>query len=189
MTVLGAILAGGVPRRFGGDRAAAPIGDRTLLDRVAAMLAPQVDAVVVVGREADEIASVSDWPGPGLGPVAGLAGAMRFAQARGHEVIVTVGCDTLDLPRDLVASLAGHGPAVADRHPVIGSWPAELFFATVAYLSSGQRSVAGLAEQVGARRVRLPTPPTTIATQADLTRWRRARQARARAAREMRLAG
>jgi molybdopterin-guanine dinucleotide biosynthesis protein A len=60
MTLLGAIFAGGASRRFGSDKALADIGGVALLERVAARLRPQCDALVVVGREWPGLESVAD---------------------------------------------------------------------------------------------------------------------------------
>jgi molybdopterin-guanine dinucleotide biosynthesis protein A len=125
--VLGAVLAGGGSRRFGSDKASAVLGDRTLLDRVVAVLLPQVNELVICGRQVEGIACVADRPAPDLGPLGGLNAALHEARRRGCDMVVSVPCDTPFLPADLVARLSGVGRAcyVASL-PVIGAWPCAL---------------------------------------------------------------
>ncbi|WP_329958512.1 molybdenum cofactor guanylyltransferase [Sphingomonas sp. Leaf4] len=101
MRVLGAIIAGGQASRFGSDKALAVLDGRALIDRVADALAPQVDTVVVVGRDHGTLASVPDRPAPGLGPLGGIAGALHHAAAQGFTHVLTVPCDAPFLPKNL----------------------------------------------------------------------------------------
>lgn len=50
MALLGAIIAGGMSRRFGSDRAMAQIDGIALLDHVHAALKAQVDDIVILFR-------------------------------------------------------------------------------------------------------------------------------------------
>src|SRR3546814_5020197 len=70
---LGAVLAGGRSSRFGSDKALAMLGGRTLLDHAQAALRPHCDALIVVGRGE----GLADWPQPDMGPLGGVAGALR----------------------------------------------------------------------------------------------------------------
>jgi molybdopterin-guanine dinucleotide biosynthesis protein A len=159
---LGAILAGGQSRRFGSDKAVAIVGGRTLIDRVAAALAPQVDAIVVVGRE------LADRPAPGLGPLGGLCAALDHARAHGFDAVLTAGCDVLPVPADLAVRLAP-GPAVIDGQPLFGLWPATLAARLDAHLAAGgDRSLRRWVAATGARRVALAAALFNLNTPADL---------------------
>ena len=125
MTVLGAIIAGGISRRFGGDKAAARLGDMALIDHVIAGVISQVDALVIVGREWGGYPSITDHPFA-CGPLSGLCAALRFAQAQGHQHVLTAGCDVLPLAPDLLRSLKGDGPAVIAGQRLLGLWPSAL---------------------------------------------------------------
>lgn len=127
MRVLGAILAGGQARRFGSDKAVALLGNRTLLEHVAACLRPQVDDLVVCGRTAPNCRCLPDRPAAGLGPLAGICAALRDGRERGFDAVATAPCDAPRLPADIVAVLAAAGaPSFVAELPVIGLWPVVL---------------------------------------------------------------
>ena len=125
--VLGAVLAGGRSRRFGSDKANALLDGRSLIDRAIAGLAPQVDAVIVCGREMPGFVSMADRPAADLGPLGGLNAALHHASEHGYAAVVSVPCDVPHLPTDLAARLGEAGtPAYLSSLPVIGRWPSSL---------------------------------------------------------------
>ena len=136
MTRLGAILAGGQSTRFGSDKASAMFDGRALIDHVIAALAPQVDALVVVGHDWPGHTRIDDLPVAGLGPLGGLAGAMGHALLNGFDTVLVAPCDTIGLPADLAQRLAP-GPAVVLGQRSIGLWPASLASELIASLNSG----------------------------------------------------
>ena len=153
MRILGAILAGGASSRFGSDKAAAVFKGRALIEHVIAALVPQVDALVVVGRDWPGQTRIDDLPVAGLGPIGGLAGALGHAQRHGFDTVLAAPCDTLGLPDDLVKRLSP-GPAVARGQRSIGLWPANLAPALLAKLNSGgSRALHVWAETCEAREV------------------------------------
>ncbi len=153
---LGAILAGGQARRFGSDKAQALHQGVRLIDRVAAALEAQCGAVVVCGREEPGFACIADWPEPGLGPLGGLAAALRHARMLGCSHVLSAGVDVPDLPGDIALTLGGEGAAILENQPVIGLWPAAIAPLLEAFLSGGGRSLYRFADHIGARRVELP---------------------------------
>ncbi len=153
MRLLGAIIAGGASRRFGSDKALAQVEGRSLLDHARAALAPQVDDLVLCGREVAGMRCLPDRPRPGLGPLGGISAALYEAQARGFDAIVTVPVDVFPLPGDLVVRLSGAGPAVLDTQYLIGLWPAALGTHLDAHLDAGHRSLRSWMEATAARRV------------------------------------
>ena len=164
VTRLGAVLAGGQSSRFGTDKALAVLHGETLLDRARTLLAPQCDAVVVVGRED----GVPDWPRPHMGPLGGIAGALRHAAAHGFAEVLTIAVDAVNLPADLAARLAP-APACLAAQPVIGLWPVTALPAVEAILAgAGRHSMRALADAVAARAVHLAAEPANINTPADL---------------------
>ena len=166
--LLGAILAGGQARRFGSDKAQALYQGERLIDRVAAALAAQCDGVVVCGRDEPAFACIPDWPETGLGPLGGLAAALRHAEAQGFSHVLSAGVDVPDLPHDLATSLAGEGAAIVESQPVVGLWPVADFPALGDFLSGGGRSLYRFADHVGARRVELPATLMNVNYPEDL---------------------
>ena len=167
-TILGVVLAGGRSTRFGSDKALAEIGGQTLLDLAVAQLGTWCDAVVVVGRKQAPAPVLPDWPSAGLGPLGGLAAALRHAQREGHPLVLSIGVDSLGLPANLPALLSP-APASLASQPVIGLWPAGAAPAAEAMLGHGaRRSMFAFAETVGARMVALDREPGNVNTPADL---------------------
>jgi molybdenum cofactor guanylyltransferase len=122
--LLGAIIAGGGSRRFGGDKAAALLRGKALIDHIADALRPQVDALIVCGRAWPGLNAVADRPAPDLGPLGGLCAALHYAAQHKFDFILTAGCDVLPVP-DLRA-LVGPTAAVVKNHWLFGYWPANL---------------------------------------------------------------
>jgi molybdopterin-guanine dinucleotide biosynthesis protein A len=159
----GVILAGGLSRRMGQDKATVLLGGRRVLDHAIARLAPQV-AALAVNTNAPSLAvdlpllpdSISGNPGP----LAGILAAMDWAFSLGHGAVVTVAVDTPFLPADLVARLvAGGAPAVAvsDRvHPVCGLWPVAARDGLRAAVADGLRRVRDWYAVAGAAQVQVP---------------------------------
>jgi molybdopterin-guanine dinucleotide biosynthesis protein A len=166
--ILGAILAGGQARRFGSDKAQALYEGVRLIDRVADALAAQCDAVVVCGRDEPGFACIPDWPEAGLGPLGGLAAALRHAEAGGFAHVLSAGVDVPDLPHDLAATLAGDGAAIVESQPVVGLWPAAAARALADFIAGGGRSLYRFADHVGARRIDLAHPLMNVNRPEDL---------------------
>lgn len=166
MKILAAILAGGQSRRFGSDKTQAVHHGRTLLDHVIAALAAETPHLVIVGRAHPGLPTIPDRPGPGLGPLGGLAAALHYAAANGFSQVLAAGCDLPQLPHGLAAAL-GPAPAHARGQPTLGLWPAELAAALDAHVAAGHRSLHGWATACGARSVDLGPLPN-INTPDDL---------------------
>lgn len=118
---LGAILAGGASSRFGSDKALALHEGRPLIAHVADALLAQCDALVICGRSWGGHVAVADMPGPGLGPMGGLCGALGHAQAQGFDEVLAAPCDLLGVAE--AARLLGPAPAVAEGQWLLGLWP------------------------------------------------------------------
>ena len=168
MNILGAILAGGQSRRFGSDKALAQFQGKQLFDHAADSLRPHVTALVAVGRDWPGLVRVDDYPLPGLGPLGGLCGALRYAEANGFDAVLTSSCDVLGLTDAMIAALMP-GPAIVATHPVVGRWPAALAGRLEEWLAANSRhAVFGFADHVSARRMALDVPLRNINTPEDL---------------------
>lgn len=172
--VLGAVLAGGASRRFGSDKALALHDGRALIDHAIARLSEVADAVVVSGGSRPGYTSVPDEPAPGLGPLGGLCGAMTHAAANGFDAVLTIPCDTPDLPVEALRALVETNRAahLADL-PVAGYWPIALHADLIDQLSRDDRSMRGWARRCGAIGVAAP-PIANINRPSDLARLTKA---------------
>lgn len=161
MRLLGAVLAGGASTRFGSDKAVALVDGTVLIGHVIAALAPQVESLVIVGRDWPGHARVDDRPAPGLGPLGGLAGALDHGLHGGFDAELAAPCDTLGLPADLAAQLAP-GPAVVAGQRSVGLCPTHLAPALVVWLDTGgSRALRDWAAARGAREIECG-PPSNI---------------------------
>lgn len=158
--ILGAIIAGGQSRRFGSDKALAVMAGLPMIEHVVLALRPWVDDLVVCGREHAGLTALPDRPAPGLGPLGGIAAALRHAVDHGFETVITLPCDTPAIAAGLLSDLRwSPAPAFLSACPVIGNWPATLSDIADEYTASDQkRSVRGWADRVAARELTLPAP-------------------------------
>ena len=174
--ILGAVLAGGRSSRFGSDKALALFERRPLLDHAIDALSDQVDAVVVCGRRLASRLCLPDRPRSDLGPLGGLAAALRHALDHDYEAVVSTGCDTPMLPADLVLRLqrAGSASYVGDL-PIVGLWPARLAPVLDRFLTgSPSRSMRAWSACAEATAIDLPRSVPNINTTLDLERLERA---------------
>lgn len=134
------IVAGGLSRRMGADKAMIKLCGTPLAVYIARRLEPQVSNVVLNAPLDHPLAgtlpllpdSKPDRPGPLAGVLAGLRACAERADAPTH--ILTTPCDTPFLPHDLVSRLAEHADSgtivmascAGRAHPVTALWPLSL---------------------------------------------------------------
>ena len=143
--IVGVLLAGGQSRRMGGgDKCLRPLGDQTILARIASRVRPQVSTLILNANgdasRFDEysLPVVADTVEGFAGPLAGVLAGMEWAQSHAPDCpwLASVPTDAPFLPRDLVARLdeaiAKEGADMAcarsggRSHPVVGLWPVRL---------------------------------------------------------------
>ena len=143
--IAGILLAGGLSRRMGGgDKALRMLGGRSILERVIARAAPQVDILALnANGDPSRFAetglpvvpdSVRGFPGPLAGVLAGLEWAREHGRGCSH--VASFACDAPFLPEDLVERLwraiEESGAEIASarsggrEHPVFALWPVAL---------------------------------------------------------------
>ena len=167
LPLLGAVLAGGAGRRFGGDKARAVVDGDTLVGRAASTLGEVFGAVVVVGpAEAD-----GRWPTipdlrPAVGPLGGIETALTAAAQRGFAGAFVLACDLPLVSQDTVRSVSRKlvgVPMAAPARP--GSPPIEPLCAAYAgdclsvaseLLDRGERAAHALYGVLGGAVVEVP---------------------------------
>ncbi|MCX6023428.1 MAG: molybdenum cofactor guanylyltransferase [Chloroflexi bacterium] len=107
----GAVLAGGMSRRLGRDKALLELGGLTLLERAIATLGSLADEVIVIGPEgrASFAAGARVVPDayPTAGPLGGIATALEAATT---DRVLIVACDMPFLSPDLLIYLRDLAP-------------------------------------------------------------------------------
>lgn len=151
--ILGVILAGGLSRRYGSDKAQACLGGVPLLQWVVERLRPQVDALALSGETRPDFAlpiipdRIAD-----AGPLAALCSILAWAEERQFPLVATLPCDTPFPPRNMVAILRtalgdAADCAVAHRagaaHPTCALWRIAARGRIEASFEAGTRSLHG----------------------------------------------
>ncbi|MEH6831723.1 molybdenum cofactor guanylyltransferase MobA [Sulfitobacter sp.] len=174
----GVILAGGQATRMGGgDKGLRVLGGQTLLARVEARLAPQVDQLALNANgdparfSSMGLPVIKDSIAGFAGPLAGVLAGLDWAASHGADTIVTAAADTPFFPCDLVPQLllASEGmthplvlAATPDakrgtaRHPTFGLWPVALRDDLRAALEGGLRKVVLWTQEHGGREALFP---------------------------------
>lgn len=152
------ILAGGLSRRMGRDKASLPAGDGTLLEHLAGRLAPVVDEIIVAGGSGPGtpvgMQMVEDRY-PGLGPLAGMHAGLRAAR---YPRVWVVGCDLPDVDPALASLLQGLAEGVDAVVPRIDSEPQGV---CALYDRALAPRIEGLLES-GERRIKMLLAASTV---------------------------
>jgi molybdenum cofactor guanylyltransferase len=172
--ILGVVLAGGGSTRFGSDKALAELGGRTLLARAFDTLSGFCELVVVAGRERGPgHRCIPDWPHADMGPLGGIAAALRFARDEGYESVLSCGVDSVGLPENLL-ELLSPAPAYLESQPVVGHWPVGTVDGLETLLLAEEKhSMLAFAGAIGATAVKIGPNPANINTPADLAAMER----------------
>jgi len=146
------ILAGGLSRRMGRDKAALPAGDGTLIEHLASRLAPVVDEIIIAGGSApaslDGVRLAADRVA-GLGPLSGMHAGLTAAR---YPQAFVVGCDLPDVEPALVTLLRELAEPFEAVVPIVHRKPegvCALYARTLAprieaLLDAGERSIKAL---------------------------------------------
>lgn len=138
---------------------------KALLAHAQDVIGGRVDATIVVGRTG----GADDLPGPGLGPLGGIAGTLDHAARHGFASVLTIGCDMPRLPPELLDALLRRAPSYCADAPILGHWPTALADDVLAHIvASERRSVRGWARSIGAVPIASPAPLANVNTPQDL---------------------
>jgi len=162
------ILAGGISRRLGRDKAVEPFGDETLLHRVARRASEAVgsnDVVIVVAQEGQAERAPSDIPHrlvvdalPGTGTLGGIYTGLEAAC---NEWALVVACDMPFLSAPLLRYMAGLRnnadaivPVISGRsEPTHALYSRRCIPAISQRLQAGQLKAAGFLDLVRVRHI------------------------------------
>ncbi|MCY2931733.1 MAG: molybdenum cofactor guanylyltransferase, partial [Planctomycetota bacterium] len=114
--LLGAVLTGGASRRMGSPKCDLVVSGVRVLERLCGLLSARTGGVILAGGRPDPAGLSRDWPCvpdafPGLGPLGGIATALRHAPGVG---VLVVACDMVALGGEVLDHLlAGRNPQAA----------------------------------------------------------------------------
>ncbi len=159
----GFILAGGLSRRMGRDKALLAFRGTTLLEHVAARAAAVVQPVTIVGPPERYLhfgyPVIADRHA-GAGPLAGIEAALSSCSS-GRALILA--CDMPDVPLHLLRSLVGEpGDCVIPRtgdgrlNPLCAVWSTTLLPAVQQALAEGRLKVLDCLKDVDVKEVSWP---------------------------------
>jgi len=166
--IAGLVLSGGRSSRFGGEKAAALLGGKPLLEWAVERLRAVCAEIAVSARPGSEAEALAgpllvlhDRAGDPDGPLAGVRAGLQWAKGIGAEALAVSPCDAPLLPADLYPRLiaaANGGAAVAEaggRHQSLCAiWPVAALPRLEAAIADGQHpAVWRLLDEIGAVRV------------------------------------
>jgi len=171
--LLGVILNGGAGRRMGYDKGSLRHRGERVLTRLCELLADRIGEVAVVGRKpkgADVPACIPWHPDdtPDLGPLGGIATALRIAAAQdARKGVFVTACDMpLIEGRAVEYILSGRDPSAPATvafergagkwHPLFGVYESHARPTIEKALGKGCRSVSDWLRRNGARQLALP---------------------------------
>ncbi len=162
MKTAAVILAGGMSRRMGQDKAALPFGEQTMLAHLVHLYQPYFDVTAVSlntpGRFDTAGAMEVVDRHPGDGPLAGLEAAFLDT---GADVIFLTGTDLPlgdpKLAQHLLKSLDGHDVCLIRSHqglePLFAVYAASCLPVVQQALAQGRRSMFHMLQQVDTREL------------------------------------
>ncbi|PYE28263.1 molybdenum cofactor guanylyltransferase [Rhizobium sp. PP-CC-3A-592] len=161
--ILGVVLAGGLSRRMGRDKAALPLGGIPLAIRALERLRPQVTSLAFNGAPAfpglsPDIEAIPDAVPGAFGPLAGVLAGLRLGQSRNIPLVVSVPVDAPFFPhvfvRRLLSALEETNSVIAvaasgdTLHPVFALWSSSLADDLKRFIETdAKRRVRGFIEQ------------------------------------------
>ncbi|NTF31655.1 molybdenum cofactor guanylyltransferase MobA [Rhizobium skierniewicense] len=137
----GLILAGGLSRRMGTNKALSQLGGKPLLTHVIERIKPQVSKLALnagdTWAQTFELPLVPDTKAGHAGPLAGILAGMRYFANHAAQAshILTVPADSPFFPDDLSSRLADYimqedaiviAASSGHVHPVFGLWPVSI---------------------------------------------------------------
>ncbi|MCG3463251.1 molybdenum cofactor guanylyltransferase MobA [Xenorhabdus bovienii] len=181
----GAILAGGLSTRMGGDdKGLLQFEGIPLYQHIATRLQPQVQELLINANRNQALYQQSGYPIiPDIitdfsGPLAGMLAVLKKAI---HEWVIFVPCDVPDFPDDLVEKLwryrqyswAVYVHDCQRAHPTLALMHRSLIPRLESYLALGERKLMFFMQMIKAKAVYFPCPNafTNLNTREEYQHW------------------
>jgi molybdopterin-guanine dinucleotide biosynthesis protein A len=179
--LLGVVLAGGKGRRFGGEKATAPLGGHPMAEWVLEALRPWTSEQVVITND-PATAQCLNRPGradliPGKGPMGGLHTALNWAKEEGKKGVFLLACDLPLVPPPLVGTILKKWPSGVQAvvpgsygprgfEPLCGGYSTQIIPILEKLLSNGDLAMEAVLDHVGAHRI----PASELGSEEELRR-------------------
>ncbi|MBD2815680.1 molybdenum cofactor guanylyltransferase MobA [Xenorhabdus sp. Flor] len=183
--ISGAILAGGLSTRMGGnDKGLLQFGGTPLYQHIATKLQAQVHELLINANRNQSVYQQSGYPIiPDIitdfsGPLAGMLAVLKKAI---NEWVMFVPCDVPDFPDDIVAKLwrykqhswAAYVHDCERAHPTLALMHRNLIPRLESYLALGDRKLMFFMQMIKAKAVYIPNPTafTNLNTPKECQNW------------------
>ena len=171
--ILGVVLAGGKSERFGDDKTAAKLGNKSLLDHAIEKIEKKFHEILIISNNEKLVSikknvfSTKDLIEGHLGPLVGVLSAMEWIKKnnKNYNWIATFPCDTpffdenlvdkiIDCPKNSSKKLfflkSGNR-----RHNIFGLWSLELKNILLEDINKGHRKVEEWANKIGSEIIEI----------------------------------
>ena len=171
--ILGVVLAGGKSERFGDDKTAAKLGNKSLLDHAIEKIEKKFHEILIISNNEKLVSikknvfSKKDLIEGHLGPLVGVLSAMEWIKKnnKNYNWIATFPCDTpffdenlvdkiIDCPKNSSKKLfflkSGNR-----RHNIFGLWSLELKNILLEDINKGHRKVEEWANKIGSEIIEI----------------------------------
>ena len=171
--ILGIILAGGKSSRFGEDKSAAKLGNKTLLDHTVNKIENEFSEILVISNNKDsnfknnKIHVVEDCIEGQLGPLVGILTAMKWVikNKKNYKWIASFPCDTPFFDIKLISELKIKVKETSKkliflnsnkkRHNIFGLWSLDLIEILEKDIKNSIRKVELWADKVGYENINI----------------------------------
>ena len=171
--ILGIILAGGKSSRFGEDKSAAKLGNKTLLDHTVNKIENEFNEILVISNNKEfnfknyKIHVVEDCMDGQLGPLVGILTAMKWVikNKKNYKWIASFPCDTPFFDIKLISELKIKVKETSKkliflnsnkkRHNIFGLWSMDLIEILEKDIKNSFRKVELWADKVGYENINI----------------------------------
>jgi molybdopterin-guanine dinucleotide biosynthesis protein A len=173
----GALLLGGLSRRFGSVKALAPLGTETLAERAWRILGEAFSHRLAVGKDADQLGLPFRLLDDGISVRAPIAGVVAALRAAPTEIVVFLPVDcplmTPEALHALAVNCADADAAVPKSGPLPGAYARSALPVLEERLESGRLALHEALEELDTRTIQIdPALLLNVNTERELDRLR-----------------
>ena len=170
--ILGVVLAGGKPQRFGEDKCQVKLGDKLLINYILSQIIDEFKEVLLISNNkikynhSNKISLVEDLK-KGLGPLRGILTAMKWIKKNNesYKWILTFPSDTPFFKKqhlnNFLEEIRGYEGQLFfinsndTRHNIFGLWSIDLLDRLEKDLDNGERKVEMWTNKIGVKSINM----------------------------------